>query len=70
MVSASFKCGFRQKKKVNNLFIHLNLCIALTLGLIVFIAGIETATKYRVSSSHSLYIKSSYLLLKSVVSLL
>ena len=29
---------------MKNLFIHLNLCIALALGLIVFIAGIERAT--------------------------
>ena len=26
------------------MFIHLNLCIALALGLVVFIAGIESAT--------------------------
>ena len=44
--------GFRKKKRVNNLFIHLNLCIALALGLIVFVAGIETATDYRVSAMH------------------
>ena len=30
-------------------FIHLNLSIALLLGLIVFVSGIETATRYRVS---------------------
>ena len=42
--------GFRKKKKVNILFIHLNLCIALAVGLIVFVAGIETATNYRVSA--------------------
>ena len=32
------------------MFIHLNLCIALALGLIAFIAGIENATDDRVSS--------------------
>ena len=29
-------------------FIHLNLCIALLLGLITFVTGIETASEYRV----------------------
>ena len=29
-------------------FVHLNLSIALLLGLIVFVSGIETATRYRV----------------------
>ena len=40
----------RNKGKENHVFIHLNLCIALTLGLVVFIAGIENATDDRVSS--------------------
>ncbi|XP_065911124.1 latrophilin-like protein LAT-2 [Dysidea avara] len=40
---------FRTKDKKNNVFIHLNLCIALALGLIVFVSGIETATEYRAS---------------------
>ena len=35
---------FRTKEQKNHLFIHLNLCIALALGLVVFIAGIERAT--------------------------
>ena len=35
---------FRIRKKTNHLFVHLNLCIVLALGLVVFIAGIETAT--------------------------
>lgn len=39
----------RAKDKINHIFIHLNLCIALALGLIVFVAGIETATNNRVS---------------------
>ena len=30
-------------KKRNPILIHLNLCIALALGLIVFLSGIETA---------------------------
>ena len=34
----------------NHLFIHLNLCIALALGLVVFIAGIENATSNEVSN--------------------
>ena len=29
--------------KIHN-YVHLNLCIALTLGLIVFLAGVDTAT--------------------------
>ena len=40
----------RTNDKINHIFIHLNLCIALASGLIVFVAGIETATEYRVSS--------------------
>ena len=39
----------RTKDKKNNIFIHLNLCIALALGLVVFVSGIETATEHRVS---------------------
>ena len=35
---------YRIKNKVNHLFVHLNLCIALALGDLVFIAGIESAT--------------------------
>ena len=38
----------RAKDKTNHLFIHLNLCIALALGLVVFIAGIETASENEV----------------------
>ena len=34
----------RTRDKINHLFIHLNLCIALALGIVVFIAGIENAT--------------------------
>ena len=34
----------RANDKTNHLFVNLNLCIALALGLVVFIAGIETAT--------------------------
>lgn len=30
--------------KRNPIIIHLNLCIALALGIIVFVSGIETAT--------------------------
>ena len=32
------------KDDKNHLFIHLNLCIALALGIVVFIGGIENAT--------------------------
>ena len=38
-------------KKVHN-YVHLNLCIALTFGLIIFLAGIDTATAVPVSSAH------------------
>ena len=43
----------RTKDKKNNVFIHLNVCIALALGLIVFVSGIETATEYRVGINAS-----------------
>lgn len=29
-------------------FVHLNLAVALLLGLVAFVSGIETATEYRV----------------------
>ena len=32
-------------------FVHLNLSIALLLGLVTFVSGIQAATKYRVSYS-------------------
>ena len=32
-------------------FLHLNLSIALLLGLTTFVSGIETATEYRVSDT-------------------
>ena len=35
-------------KEIHN-FVHLNLAIALFLALTVFVAGIETATKNKVS---------------------
>ena len=38
----------RAKDKPNHLFVHLNLCIALAMGLVVFIAGIENATTNKV----------------------
>ena len=34
----------RTKDNKNHHFIHLNLCVALALGLVVFITGIENAT--------------------------
>ena len=37
---------------MNLLFIHLNLCIALALGLVAFIAGIERATDNEVCVIH------------------
>ena len=42
-------CYARTRHNVTHLFIHLNLCIALALGLVVFIAGIENATNNEVS---------------------
>ena len=47
-------------------YVHLNLCIALTLGLLTFLAGIDTATAVPVSyiSHQSHVIK--YLLLFQV----
>ena len=39
------------RKKIFNQvqhFIHLNLCVALLLGLIAFVGGIEQANEYRV----------------------
>ena len=38
----------RSRDKINHMFIHLNLCTALALGLVVFIAGIESATSNEV----------------------
>ena len=32
-------------------FLHLNLCIALLLGLVTFVSGIEAAAEYRVSDT-------------------
>ena len=40
----------RAKDKPNHLFVHLNLCIALAMGLVVFIAGIENATTNKVGA--------------------
>ena len=45
-------CMHLCRKGVFNLtqhFVHLNLSIALLLGLITFVSGIETASEYRVS---------------------
>ena len=42
--------SIRTNGNKNHLFIHLNLCIALALGLVVFIAGIENATSNEVSN--------------------
>jgi len=41
----------RKKQKNNVVFIHLNLCIALALALLVFVAGIETAKDSKVHNS-------------------
>jgi len=40
----------RSRGKRNLLLIHLNLCISLALGLLVFLAGIETATNNEVQN--------------------
>ena len=46
----SLAIAFRQEllKKLNN-FVHLNLCIALACGLLVFLTGIEGAKSVDVS---------------------
>ena len=44
----------RAKGKTKLLFVHLNLCTALALGLVVFIAGIETATNNEVGVCDSI----------------
>ena len=44
----SYFVYIRTKENKNHLFIHLNLCIALALGLVAFIAGIENATSNEV----------------------
>ena len=43
-----FHC-IRTKDNRNHLFIHLNLCIALSLGLVVFITAIENASNNEVT---------------------
>ena len=40
----------RTKERITYLFIHLNLCISLALGLVAFIGGIEGATEHDVCS--------------------
>jgi len=43
----TYVCNLLHSKtpsKRNPILIHLNLCIALALGLVVFVSGIETAT--------------------------
>ena len=44
-------------------FVHLNLSIALLLGLIIFVSGIETASEYRVSHNirYQMYMDFSFL---------
>ena len=39
-------------QKLHN-FVHLNLCIALSLGLLLFLTGIQTATANIVSDKHT-----------------
>ena len=49
----SFILSFVRRKRIFNQtqhFIHLNLSIALLLGLVAFVSGIETAVEYRVST--------------------
>ena len=62
-----FICRNTLLKGIHN-FIHLNLAIALFLALIVFVSGIETATKSEVSlclyTGRNVY---QILLLRSVV---
>ena len=42
-------------------FVHLNLSIALLVGLLIFVCGIETATKYRVSHNNLIQLTIIYL---------
>ena len=50
-----FKCiiVLHRKKVFNKVqhFLHLNLSLALLLGLATFVSGIETASEYRVSDT-------------------
>ena len=39
----------RARSEMNHLFVHLNLCIALALGLVVFVTGIENAANNEAS---------------------
>jgi len=48
-------CICRTKDRFNHLFIHLNLSIALALGLVVFLAGIENATEYQVNYNYNIH---------------
>ena len=41
----------RSRGKRNLFLIHLNLCISLALGLLVFLVGIETATNNEVQNT-------------------
>ena len=50
----------RSRDKINHLFIHLNLCIALALGLIAFIAGIESATENEVCATAMIQVSCVY----------
>ena len=43
----------RNYLKGTHVFIHFNLCIALLLGNIVFVSGVDTATSNRVCYSHN-----------------
>ena len=43
-------------------FLHLNLSIALLLGLITFVSGIETASEYRVSDNVTFEIYTDFVL--------
>ena len=52
--SINLFCMYMYRKDVFNQrqhFIHFNLSIALLLGLITFVSGIETASEYRVSDN-------------------
>ena len=42
----------RTKDNRNHLFIHLNLCVALSLGLIVFTTGIDNAKNNEVNACY------------------
>lgn len=50
------QCNRKQLKKGVLLYIHINFIIALGLALLLFVTGIETATKIRVHKSVDMHL--------------